>query len=384
MAEENDDADKTEEPTQHRIDEFRRKGQVAASKELSSVLILSACLLTIGLSVIFIYEEVTTYMEWLYTIDFSTAFEAKIIQKILSKAVGTLLFCSAPVFLVSFLIGVVANVAQVGLLFAPEVLEIKFDKLNPVNGFKRLFSIKSVAEAIKGVFKFSVVIAITYAVLSDKVKSFAGFLQTSPEKGFLYGKELILESGFLIILGLFIIAVLDFAFEKFQYQKKLRQTRKQIKEETKEKEGNPEIKQRIRSIQREMATKRMMEAVPQADVIVTNPTHISVAIKYDATTMIAPEVVGKGADHMAFRIRELAKEHDIPMVENVKLARALYKTVKVGQGVPRDLYKAVAEVLAFVYKMKRRRQQAGQGVRIIPTVQGVNGQPVQTNTNPPV
>lgn len=356
MAEENDSGDKTEEPTQHRIDEFRKKGQVASSKELSSILILSACLLTIGLSVIFIYEEVATYMEWLYLQDFSKAFEEKIMQKILTKAVATMLFCAAPIFLVSFLIGIISNVAQVGLLFAPEVLEIKFNKINPVNGFKRLFSMKSIFEAIKGIFKFSVILSITFYVLKDKILSFAGFLQTSPQSGFIYGKDLILEAGFLIILGLFIISIADFAFEKFQYQQKLKQTKKQIKEETKEKEGNPEIKQRIRSIQREMATKRMMEQVPKADVIVTNPTHISIAIKYDAKTMIAPEVIGKGADNMAFRIREIAKENDIPMVENVKLARALYKTVKVGQGVPRDLYKAVAEVLAFVYKMKRRKK----------------------------
>lgn len=359
MSEESDDSEKTEEPSQHRIEEFRKKGQVASSKELSSVLIMAASLLTLGITVIFIYEEVGDFMAWLYSLDYEKAYGEKVFKEISMRAIKTAAFCVGPILLVSFVFGIISNIMQVGLLFSPEVLEIKFDKINPINGFKRLFSVKSAAEAVKGIFKFTVILGITYLVLQDELLSFNGFLQSNVHQGFLYGKSLVLKVGFLIILGLSVVAAIDFLWEKYQYQKKLRQTKQQVKEETKEKEGNPEIKQRIRAAQKEMASRKMMQDIPKADVIVTNPTHISIALRYDANTMVAPEVLGKGADFMAFKIRELAKEHDIPMVENVKLARALYKTVKVGEGVPRDLYKAVAEVLAFVYKVKKKKKALG-------------------------
>ena len=155
------------------------------------------------------------------------------------------------------------------------------------------------------------------------------------------------------------IAIADFGYQKFSYKKKLMMTKEEEKKESKEQDGNPEVKQRIRTIQREMSQNRMMQDVPTADVIITNPTHISIVLKYDSETMISPTIIGKGADNLAMKIREVAKEHDIPIVENVPLARALYKTVKVGEPVPRTLYKAAAEVLAFVYKLKRRKKALG-------------------------
>ena len=348
--------DKTEEPTQHRIDEFRKRGQVAASKELSSVLILAASFATLGLSMIFIYEELGRLMEWLSALNLEQAYAKEHFKVMIYRVLETMLLCAAPIFLVSFLIGVFSQIIQVGLIYAPNVLEIKFDKINPINGLKRIFSIRSLAEAIKGFGKFIIIIGVAYLVFSYEVWSFGGFLQSSIIQSFLYGKYLMLKMGFMIIAGLAVLAAFDFAWEKFQYHKRLRQTRQQLKEETKEKEGNPEIKQRIRSIQRKVAQKRMMQEVPKADVIVSNPTHISVAVKYDQDTMISPRVVAKGADQIAFKIREIAQKYQVPVVENVPLARTLYKTVRIGESIPRTLYKAVAEILAFVYKMKKRRR----------------------------
>jgi flagellar biosynthetic protein FlhB len=152
------------------------------------------------------------------------------------------------------------------------------------------------------------------------------------------------------------VAMLDFAYQKYTYHNKLKQTKQQIKQESKEQDGNPEIKQRIRQIQREMSRKRMIKDVQTADVIITNPTHISIVLKYDSENMVSPMIIGKGQDHLAMKIREIARLHDIPIVENVLLARTLYKTVKVGSPVPRNLYKAVAEVLAFVYKLKKKKK----------------------------
>jgi flagellar biosynthetic protein FlhB len=165
-----------------------------------------------------------------------------------------------------------------------------------------------------------------------------------------------LKLAMSIMLGLAIVAAADFAWEKHAYKEKLKMTKQQVKQEHKEQEGSPEIKNKIRQIQREMANKRMIADVPLADVIITNPTHISIVVRYDGDTMVAPEIIGKGQDHLAMKIREIAKAHNIPIVENVPLARALYKTVKVGEGVPRSLYKAVAEILAFVYKIKKNKK----------------------------
>ena len=357
MADEsNSDQEKTEEPTQHRIDEFRKRGEVASSKELNTVLVLAACLLTLGLSTVFIYETMQAYVEWLYNLDIASAFTQKSLKTITTKTMTVALKCAAPVALVSLCVGVLASVAQVGFLFSPEVLEFKPERIDPIKGFKKLFSMRSLVEALKGVFKFLFIMGIVYWFLKDDMNSYRGFYHVGFFEGFMHGKTILIKLGFSILIGLLIIAVADFAYQKISYKNKLRMTKEEAKRESKEQDGNPEVKQRIRSIQREMSQKRMMADIPKADVIVTNPTHLSIALKYDAENMISPEVIGKGADNLALRIREIAKEHDIPIVENVPLARALYKTVKTNHAVPRNLYKAVAEVLAFVYKLKRKKK----------------------------
>lgn len=357
MAEEQDSAgEKTEEPSASRIEEFRKKGEVASSKELNSVLLLAASLLTLGLSLAFIYETLTEYVHWLYALDVDKVYSSETLKTILSKTLTVSLKSVGPIFLVSLCIGVAATVMQIGFLFSPEVLEFKPDRINPIQGFKRLFSVRSLVEALKGTLKFIFILAIVYWFIKDELNSFIGFYHLEVFSSFLHAKWLILRLSYTIIAGLAIVAALDFTYQKFSYRKKLMMTREQAKRDHKEKEGSPEVRQRIRALQREMANKRMMAEIPKADVIVTNPTHISIVIRYDQDSMISPTVVGKGVDHLALRIREIAKEHDIPIVENVLLARTLYKTVKEGHPVPRTLYKAVAEVLAFVYKLKRKKK----------------------------
>jgi flagellar biosynthetic protein FlhB len=351
-----DQGEKTEEPSQHRIDESRKKGEVASSKELSSVIVLAGTLTALTLSSIYIFEVMSEYIEWLYGIEVGKAFTQETGKRILSRTFIVGGKCIAPVFITSICLGVLAQIMQIGILFAPDVLQLKVDRINPLNGLKRIFSMKAIVEVVKGLFKFTVIMVITYSIISANMESFTGFLHTEASMSLSYGKMMAFKLAMSILIGMLVIAIGDFAWEKYSYKKKLRMTKQELKEETKERDGNPEIKQKIRSIQRELATKRMMADIPKADVIVTNPTHISIVIRYDGKTMIAPEVIGKGADHMAMRIREIAKKHDIPIVENVPLARALYKTVKVGQGVPRTLYKAVAEILAFVYRLKKKKK----------------------------
>ncbi len=356
MAEESDSGEKTEQPSAHRIEEFRKRGEVASSKELNNVLLLAASVMTLLLTITFIYETMETYIRWLYTLDLEKAYTEKVLKQIMEKTVFTSLKCVGPIAAVAFCVSIMSNLIQIGFLYSPEVLTLKFDRINPINGFKRIFSIRSSLEAVKGLAKFIVILAIVYLYLKDELTSYIGFYHTDVLNSFLYGKVLLAKLGFSILGGMGIIAMADFLYQKMSYQKKLMMTKEQAKQESKEKDGNPEVKQRIKAIQREMTQKRMMADVPTADVIVTNPTHLSIALKYDPETMISPLIVAKGGDNVAMKIREIAKEHDIPIVENVPLARTLYKTVKVGEAVPRIMYKAVAEVLAFVYKIRRRKK----------------------------
>jgi flagellar biosynthetic protein FlhB len=355
VAEENDD-EKTEEPSQHKLEESRKKGDVASSKELTSVLLLSGSLLTLILCSVYVYELFTEYLEWVYRQDFRSVYTKEKFSEVFRHTAWTLVKCVGPTFGASLCLGVLSQFMQIGFLFSPEILNADIERINPIKGFGRLFSKKALSETVKGLFKFTVVIFITYTVMRDNLGSFLGFLHADAGQSLLFGKYLMVKLGFSILLGLGVVALADFAWEKWTYRKKMMMTKQQVKEEAKERDGNPEIKQKIRQIQRQMAQKRMMNDVKKADVIVTNPTHISVALKYDGETMVAPAVMAKGADHLALRIREIAKENDIPIVENIMLARTLYKTVKVGHGVPRTLYKAVAEILAFVYKLKRRKK----------------------------
>jgi flagellar biosynthetic protein FlhB len=351
-----DDGEKTEEPSQYKIDESRKQGDVASSKELSSVLLLTGSLMTIVLSSMFVYEQFSEYLDYIYRIDFKNTYTQEKFAEVIQHTAWVMIKCVAPSFGASIAIGFMAQFIQVGFLYSPEILNVKFERLNPISGFQRLLSKKALVEAVKGCFKFAVVISITYSVMNNNVASFLGFLHADAATSLSFGKYLMVKLGFSILMGLGVIALADFAWEKWSYHQKMMMTKQEAKQESKEKDGNPEVKNKIRSIQRQMAQKRMMDDVKKADVIVTNPTHISVALKYDGETMVAPSVMAKGADHLALRIREIAKENDIPIVENIMLARTLYKTVKVGHGVPRTLYKAVAEILAFVYKLRRKQK----------------------------
>ena len=258
-----------------------------------------------------------------------------------------------PFLIIIMLAGVMSNLLQIGgLRFSSHPLVPKFNKLNPLAGFGRIFSKNSVMELFKSLFKVGIISVISYYVIKSHWK------EIPPLMGFGVGQVLsfmgfvALEIIFNVLLVMIFLSLLDFTFQKFTYLENLRMTKQEIKEERKESDGNPQVKQRIRTVQMQMARKRMMSAVPEADVIVTNPTHISIAIKYDTENFAAPLVVAKGVGPIAMRIREIAKENGIPLVEDKPLARTLNKTVEVGQMIPASLYKAVAEILAYVYKLK--------------------------------
>ncbi|MBI2519428.1 MAG: flagellar biosynthesis protein FlhB [Bdellovibrio sp.] len=360
MAEDFDsNADKTEEPSAHRLEQFRQRGEVASSRELTSALVLGGTILALSLSLVYMYEEFTYFFEWLFSLNVEIAMAEEGRKILVSRSAMLLVKCAAPVCVTAFALTILSNIIQVGVLFAPDVLTLKLERINPLSGFKKLLSVRSLVEALKAIFKFIIIFSISYVLLKDEFYKVTGHLHIDLLESFLVAKSLIFKVAFAIIFGLLALGGLDLIYQKMSYRKKLMLTKEEAKREHKEQEGSPEIKQRIKTIQRQMAQKRMMSDVPKADVIVTNPTHISVALKYDPETMISPIMLAKGPDHLAFKIREIASSHGIPIVENIALARTLYKTVKIGETIPRSLYKAVAEVLAFVYKLKRKKKAVG-------------------------
>jgi flagellar biosynthetic protein FlhB len=352
MAEDNKDQ-KTEEPTSKRITDTEEKGNFAHSREINSSFILLAALL--GFMILGEQSTRTVMGSWngMFAESWTLQLTPEELYKVTVNAMKAFAKIVGPFLILIMLAGLASNILQIGgLRFSSHPLVPKFNKLNPLTGFGRIFSKNSVMELFKSLFKVGIISVISYFVIKSH------WNEIPPLMGFGVGQILsfmgfvALEIIFYVLLVMIFLALLDFAFQKFTYRENLRMTKQEIKEERKETDGNPQIKQRIRTVQMEMARKRMMSAVPSADVIVTNPTHISVAIKYDTNKFAAPLVVAKGVGPIALRIREIAKENGVPLVEDKPLARTLNKTVQVGQMIPASLYKAVAEILAYVYKLK--------------------------------
>ncbi len=346
--------ERTEKATPRRRQEARKEGKVARSQELSSIAIL---MFGIG-SMYFILPSTIGHIKELATWIFSNATEHSITATsfplYFKYVMMTFVTAVGPIVLILAVIGLAANLLQVGILFSTKSIEPKLDKLNVVKGLGRLFSVKSLFELCKNVIKLSLIGIVGYYA----VKSEMQFVPLLPDMsvaqimGFMGGAAF--RVALKCSLMLVVLAILDYAYQKWEYEKSIRMSKQEIKEEMKNTEGNPQIKSRIRQIQRDAAFRRMMSAVPKADIVVTNPTHVAVALKYDIDAMDAPKVVAKGQRLIAERIKEIAQENDIPIVENKPLARALFKACDVGMQIPANLFRAVAEVLAYVYKLKGR------------------------------
>lgn len=350
---ENDDQERTEQATSKRREEAREKGQVARSQEVVSVGILVAGL-------IFFYFGGSTML--LKTMDLMTAgfreaghvnltqdsVSLIMIQYVLKGF--SILF---PLIVAVLVAAVLGNVLQFGFMFSAEPIQPKIDKISPAKGFKRLFSLRSLAELLKGILKVCIISLVAYIIVRNEFDHLVPLVDQSAWETFTYISGVCFKLLLAMTVVLVLLAALDYAYQRWEYEKSIRMTKQEIKDEYKNTEGDPMIKARIRRIQREMAHKRMMAEVPKADVIITNPTHLAVAIQYSPDKMQAPVVVAKGADFIAEKIRNIAKENDVPIIENKPLAQVLYKMVKVNAMVPESLYKAVAEVLAFVYEQKQ-------------------------------
>lgn len=348
--------EKTETATPRKREEVRKKGQVAKSGEIGTALLLLAGFYSIKAFSTYgmtrIGYIVTWFLENADQWDGRSESVFNIFLFVIKESITILL----PIFGVLIPVAVISQVIQVGFMFNMTILQPNFNRINPIEGFKRIFSKRAMAEFAKSVFKIVIIGGTVYYHVKAQIPWLARLSQMELAHSAELIKNSIYEIALYIGTTLLILALFDYLFQRWEFEKNIRMTRQEVLEEFKQTEGDPQVRSRIRQKQREMAARRMMAAVPTADVIITNPTHYAIALLYQADTMSAPEVVAKGVGHIALRIKDIANEHLIPTVENPPLAKALYKSVEIGQQIPADLYPAVAEVLAFVYRLKRRSQ----------------------------
>ncbi len=348
--------ERTEHPTAKRLREAREKGQIARSRDLSVA--LSSLALTLGL-VRFgpgIAERLATRLVAGLgrmgdrPLDPITAGELS--QAVLNDG-WMVLLSVGPLLLVGAVVGIAGTVGQSGWVFATKALELDFGRLNPSNGLKRLAPSQGGVEFLKAILAISALSWIAWRVVATSMDDGGLLARMAPADAARYGWESIRQLLWQSALAMILLGAGDFAVQKWRVTSQLKMTKEEVKEEHKAQEGRPEIKNRIRRMQREMARRRMLQAVPGATVVITNPTHFAVALKYERSTMAAPIVLAKGADHLAQRIKAIAREHGVPMVENVSLAQALYKGADVGEAIPGALFGAVAEVLAYLVRIKQ-------------------------------
>lgn len=346
--------EKTEEPTAKRKADARKKGQVGKSQEINAAFVLLAGFMVLKVLGGNAVAEIMNYSTYIYgnlNVDIN---EESIMQMFIGMII-LLAKTSIPLMVFIMIIGLAMNLAQVGLNFSTETISFDPNKLNPINGAKRMFSKRSLVELIKSLLKILIIGYFVITYLSDEIFQIPKLIYMDIFAGLNKMSDTIFFLAFKIIGVFIVMAVMDFAYQKWQNLQDLKMSKQEVKEEFKQQEGDPKIKGKIRQKQRQMAMARMMQEVPQADVIVTNPTHFAVALKYQSG-MSAPIVIAKGQDLVAQKIKAIARESKVPIVENKPLARALFAAVEIGAAIPQELYKAVAEVLAYVYRLKRKNR----------------------------
>jgi len=349
-------------PSPRKLQRAREEGNVARSSDLSATAGLLVGLLAMVMLAPLMFNELlnaTAYYfgnaSW-FTVDITT------IQWLTMTTAYFMGFATVPFMAVMLITGILINILQVGPLFAGKALQPKFSRINPIAGIKRLFSLRALVELIKSILKTTIILVIVYFTMRNQWEAFIVLMELTPQAILRVVSELVVDIWWRVALAMLALAGLDLAYQRWQFMQDQRMTRRESSDEAKELEGDPRIKQRVRQLQRQMATQRMLAEVPEAEVIVTNPTHYAVALRYDEDNMDAPVVVAKGARLVAERIRDIAIENNVPIVQRPDLARTLYSTAEVGDTIPESMFRAVAEVLAYVYQIdqraaKRRKRQ---------------------------
>lgn len=349
-----DGGEKTEEATPKKLDDARKEGQVAKSQELVTAFSLIALFGTLKVFTGYlaegfvdnfsqIYGEIEVYAHESFDRNYAAAF--------LNSAMGRILIIALPMMAAAVLVALATNALQVGWHPTAKPLEPKFSKINPINGFKRMFSLDKLVELLKAVLKIAVVGIIAYTTFRDQIGIVSVVYGLELWEAIMLIGNIVINFGLKVSIVFLIIGVADFLYQKLKFAKDMRMTKQEIKDEFKQTEGDPKIKGQIRQKMREASQRRMMQKLPEADVVITNPTHLACAIKYDKEIAEAPVLIAKGADYLAQRIKEIARENYIPIVENKPLARMLYHNVELDEQIPEELYQMTAEVLAYVYSI---------------------------------
>ncbi|MDR5658251.1 flagellar biosynthesis protein FlhB [Serpentinicella sp. ANB-PHB4] len=349
--------EKTEKPTPKKRKESREEGQVLQSKEINSALVLLGAFASLYLFSNFIGSSMKSFTVLLYENYLSVNYEFSqgAINRIYMMTILNMFKIVLPIGMLCLVIGVLSSYVQVGYLFTLKPLKPKLSKLNPIQGFKKLFSMKSLIELIKSILKIILVGFFVYRYAINNISTIMSLIGTEIQISINTIINVTTNIAMRAGAALIAIAIIDYLFQKYDYEKNLKMSKHEIKQEHKQTEGNPEIKSKIKEKQRQMSMSRMMQEIPKADVIITNPTHFAVAIIYNPKEFSAPRVVAKGQDLIAQNIKKIAGEHSIPVVENKPLARTLYSVVDIGDSIPPDLYESVAEVLAYVYQLNETR-----------------------------
>lgn len=351
MSDEEQQEERTEEPTEKRRREFREEGQVAKSQEVNTAVLLSSALLVWFFYAPIFWQKFKVFLAGFWQIAGQFELSPDSVIHLLILTVKELAVIFWPLLLLAIVIGFLANYIQIGWLFTLKPLEPKLSKLDPIKGLGRMVSKRSLFEVAKSLGKLLIIGLIAYLTLASKFEQTLLLLDTSISQSIHFLGNVAGLILFKCCLALIILAILDFLYQRWEMEEKMKMTKKELKDEHKETEGDPQLKQKMKSIQKEMARKRMMAEVPDADVVITNPTHIAVALSYRREEMDAPQIVAKGNDQIALRIKEIAEDNDVPIVENPPLARTLNE-VEIGESIPETMYKAVAEILAYVYNLK--------------------------------
>lgn len=355
MAEDTDDDQKTEEPTSKRLEEARERGQLPISRDAAIFVSLLAALIVISYLSQPMAVKTVTSLRIFFEHPHEISLEGHGIQTAMFEVAANIGLATVLIFSLLVAASVLGTMIQTGFFVEPSMIKLKFESLSPMEGIKRIFSMNALAELVKNFFKLVVVGGVAFLMfvpLVNRVSNFAGY-DLVHTIGLIHSEAVHLI--IVLLLVVFVIAVADLLYQRFEYFKQLRMTKSEVKDEYKQLEGDPLIKSRLRQIRIEKTRKRMMANVPKADVVITNPTHYAIALQYDSAKMRAPVVVAKGVDFIAKKIRALAEEHKVPMISNPPLARALYDTVNVDEPIKTEHYRAVAEIISYVYKLKKKR-----------------------------
>ena len=351
--------EKTEPATAKKLSDARDEGKVAKSQELNSAAMLITLFMLLRIFVSFLGEEFVGVFQWSYKLipEFvqseRSGMTVHSISTVINQVYVELLKLMAPFLVGGFVVAIVISIVQVGWKISTKPMEPKLDKFNPINGFKRIFSKDSLFNLFKSILKIILIFYVAYTCIKDQKNNLFILYDIPLKQAISLIGNIIIDTGLRISLVYLVVGIADYVYQRFRFKEDMKMTKQEVKEEYKNTEGDPQIKGQQKQRMREASQRRMMQDVPKADVVITNPTHISVAIRYDSEQESAPTVLAKGEDHLAMKIREAAKENNVPIMENKPLARAIYATVDIGEQIPPELYQAVAEILAVVYNNRQ-------------------------------